>query len=80
MRNYGLKREDKSFIKITQRVDVGSLRYQICDQLRMVKHSRAVQRRHLLNVCAKETNSLLEWLQVKHELHNLKSALSTAKK
>jgi hypothetical protein len=64
----------------TQSIYVGSLDDQKLDKLRVIKHRSAVQWCHLLDVGAEQTDSLLDGLQLKHQLDNLDCALSTVGK
>lgn len=60
---------------LVQRIDLSALVDQIRDNVGVIKHAGAVQRSHLLHICAAQTDALLQRLHVKHELDYLNGAL-----
>lgn len=64
---------------LVQRIDFRTLVDQVGDYVRVIKHRSAMQRRHLLYVRAAETDPLLQWLHLKHQLNYFNSALCLIK-
>lgn len=69
------RKQQRRSALLVQRVYVGALAHQILDNVRMIEHRRAVQRRHFLSIGASQAGFLLARLHGEHELNNVKGAL-----